>query len=286
MTWLKLDVGLVDNEVWRDGLAARLWIWLLCRAKVARPEGIVRFSYPVAGQQLRYHDGRRHRVPGRQALRRALRRLVDGGRVVVDEWIQGSIQASHRGGAQGYITVNLCNWATYQGTAPLHDTGGRKEADTGVADSCTGTRYTKKRKRDSEKISSTRDAASRAEPDLPDGSPERALLDAVRGSETTFFRTDAKVTEAWARAMVRAYPSVATPAEVARADAWCQSHPARTKGRLSASRFLRGWFARGSERGPGRPAAADVACPPPGVVDELNARLRTAEAERGAKEAS
>ncbi len=145
MTWLKLDIGIIDNPVWRDGLGLRLWLWLLCRAKSSHPEGVVRFSYPVVANQLEFNDGHRLCRPNRQSLRRALRRLVRDGRVVVDEWRQGPEQARIQGGSQGYVTVRLCNWETYQSPRARTEQGGDAGAAPGVHDSRTNGRYTKKR---------------------------------------------------------------------------------------------------------------------------------------------
>ena len=115
MTWLMLDTTLISNGVWSDGLASRLWIWMLCTAKRnARAEGTVRFSFPVAAKQLAYRDGNRWRMPSRKALRRALRRLQSDGRLTVREWVQGPDYARARGGAQGYLHVDVTNWAIYQ----------------------------------------------------------------------------------------------------------------------------------------------------------------------------
>ena len=132
MVWLKLDASLPMNGVWDDILVFRLWIWILCKAKVARPNGTIRFSYPVVAEKVAWRDGLKVRTPTRKSLRRALRSLVKDGRVKVDEWVQGWEQARDKGGAQGYITVNVCNWGCYQHATKPKGTGSVTGKGTGL----------------------------------------------------------------------------------------------------------------------------------------------------------
>lgn len=140
--WVALLVAFLSSGVWSDYWCSRLWIWLLCQAKAASPEGVVRFSYPVVARQLACDDGRRHRVPSRKVLRRALHCLTIHGLLVVDEWAAGGDTARDKGGAQGYLTVRLLQWppadlrssrgSDREGTASGPSLGGERapEGDT------------------------------------------------------------------------------------------------------------------------------------------------------------
>ena len=285
MTWVKLPASLPSHPLWRDLWAPRLLVWLLCHAQNAN--GVVMFSYPVAARQLALVDGRTPREPSRKVLRRALQELERIGLVSVMEWVQGWEQARNVGGAQGYLTVRFRRWPLEHLDAEGRGTGSNENQGTGSVGDRATKGYTKKRERDQKtpsESSSTRDA-SRADDTMISGSPAGRILDAIRASQTPFIGNDARVTPAWARSMVAAYPTAATAAEVARADAWCQSHPARSRRRKSATKFLRGWFERGAEKARSSPRTTGVpAVAPPSIqaVDALERDLRAAQEERRA----
>lgn len=148
MTWLKLDASLPDNGVWQDWMASRLWMWILCRAKTARVQGTIRFSYPVVSRQMAGYDGTRLRKPSHKTLRRALRMLEAEGRVTVAERAQGWEQVRAQGGAQGYLTVSVCNWDTYQHSATEKGTGSDIGKGTGMGEQRAREGHTKERERE------------------------------------------------------------------------------------------------------------------------------------------
>lgn len=120
-----------------------------------------------------------------------------------------------------------------------------------------------------------------AESDIQAEPGEADLVAAIRACATPFLAGDPRVTARWARTQLRASVAGATPAEVARADAWCQSNPARTARRRSATRFLDHWFKRAQERAVasghvGGPAVGCAASP----GDTTEHRARTAQALR------
>jgi len=150
VTWVKLDTGILTNGVWSSGLDLRVWLWLLCKAKHSTEQGTVRFSYPVVAKQVAWVDGTKVRTPDRKTLRRCLKRLAADGRLMVDEWVQGSPHAVTQGGAQGYVTVRLCNFSIYQGDYRQQGQGVAPGVDLGVVDQRPITRPSKKRKKESE----------------------------------------------------------------------------------------------------------------------------------------
>lgn len=175
--WIKFHRKILDNEIWHDVTAFRLFTFLLLKASHKdgiKTRGIVinrgqyLRSYSKLAEDLEYMEGRSRKKIPKSTIERKVKKLVDEGMVSISETVSGTL-------------FSILKYDTYQGLddEPKEDSGTVSETIAGQTRDGSGTdagqEQELKNLRTKESLSTTSTTSTTAPAAVPEDGFAKAL---------------------------------------------------------------------------------------------------------------